>query len=360
MAEETGQEKTQPATSRKRQKARREGQVAKSREVNSVLILGGVIALLALSGGSWMEAWLPVFQKGLDLNAFGKSDEQFAGIFSFWAWETLKFLAPLFILCSVLAISGNLAQVGFLVTGKGVVPNLSRIHPINGLKRIFSLHGMTELLKSLLKMAVIGWITYDTVYPELRSIVSLCDRPFGSVLSFSALVAFKLVMKVWLALAVIAGADLLYQRWSYARDLRMTKQEVKEEFKETEGDPRIRSRIRSLQFDMARRRMMQEVPKADVVVTNPDHVAVALRYDRLKDMAPVLVAKGAGWLCERIKKVARENKVAVVENPPLARLLYHKVPLGREIPVEVYRVVAEVLAYVYRLRGKVKDGAAAR
>jgi flagellar biosynthetic protein FlhB len=360
MAEETGQEKTQPATGRKRQKAREEGQVARSREVNIVLMLGGVIALLALSGGSWMEAWLPVFQKGLDLNSFGKSDEQFAGVFSFWAWETVKFLAPLFMVCSVLAISGNLVQVGFLLTTKKLVPNLNAINPSSGLKRIFSLHGLTGLLTSLLQMVVIGWITYDTVYPELRNLVSLCDRPFGSVLSFSALVAFKLVLKVWLALAVIAGADLLYQRWSYARDLRMTKQEVKEEFRETEGDPKIRSRIRSLQFDMVRRRMMQEVPKADVVITNPDHVAVALRYDRLKEMAPVVIAKGAGWLCERIKKVARENKVAVVENPPLARLLYHKVPLGREIPIEVYRVVAEVLAYVYRLRGKVKDGAVAR
>jgi flagellar biosynthetic protein FlhB len=255
-----------------------------------------------------------------------------------------------------MAIAAGLPQVGFHITTKVLLPKANRISPASGLKRLFSANGLVESLKSLGKILLVGWIAYTTIRPEIPLFPLLCNRPLMGALSYSAFIAFKLVIRVWVALVLLAFLDYLFQRWNFERELRMTKQEVKEEAKETEGDPHVKARVRSVQMNMARRRMMQEVLSADVVITNPDHVAVALRYDRQNEMAPLVVAKGAGALCERIKQIAREHSVPVVEKPPLARLLYKQVELGREIPIEVYRVVAEILSYVYRLKGKVTDG----
>jgi flagellar biosynthetic protein FlhB len=270
----------------------------------------------------------------------------------------LRIMSPFLILFPLVALAANLPQVGFHITGKALLPKPNRISPLAGLKRLFSLHGLVEALKSIGKILLIGWIAYSTLRPEMHLLPLLSNRPMGGALSHAAAVAFKLVIRVWIALVFLALLDYLFQRWNYERELRMTKQEMKEEMKETEGDPQVKARVRSVQMSMARRRMMQEVPTADVVITNPDHVAVALRYNREQDMAPVVIAKGAGWLCEKIKEVAREHNIPVIEKPPLARLLYKQVELGREIPVEVYRVVAEVLSYVYRLKRNVTHGPA--
>ena len=359
MAEQTGQEKTFPATPRKRRKAREDGQVAKSREVNSVMILGGAIGIFLFLGSGWMDAWTRTLHRGLDV--FSIVQVGAAGwpeLGRFWIKSVLFLLSPFLILFPLVALAANVPQVGFQITGKSLVPKLSRISPASGLKRLFSMTGFIEALKSVGKVVLIGWIAYATLRPEMALLPYLSNRPLGGALSYAAVVAFKLVIRVWIALVFLAALDYLFQRWNYERELRMTKQEVKEETKETEGDPQVKARVRSVQMTLARRRMMQEVPSADVVITNPDHVAVALRYNRLKDMAPVVVAKGAGWLCDRIKEVAREHGVPVIEKPPLARLLYKQVDVGREIPIEVYRVVAEVLSYVYRLRGKATHGAA--
>jgi flagellar biosynthetic protein FlhB len=358
MAEQTGQERTHPATPRKRRRAREDGQVAKSREINSVMLLGGAIGIFLLFGGAWIHTWTDTIQKGLDVFSIVELDQGWGKLGRYWMKNLLKLLSPFLILFPLLALAANLPQVGFHITTKVLIPKPNRISPLSGLKRLFSMSGFVEALKSLGKVLLIGWIAYSTLRPEIPLLPRLCNQPLGGALSYAAIVAFKLVVKAWIALLFLAVLDYMFQRWNYERELRMTKQEVKEEMKETEGDPQVKARIRSVQMNLARRRMLQEVPDADVVVTNPDHVAVALRYDRLKDMAPVVVAKGAGWLCERIKQVAREHGVPVIERPPLARLLYKQVELGREIPVDVYRVVAEILSYVYRLKRKVIDGAA--
>jgi len=356
MAEKPGQERTHPASARKRQKARDEGQVAKSREVNSVMLLGGAIGFFVLFGGSWMQTWIQTMQEGLDVFSIFEMDLGWSELGRHWTKSALILLTPFMILFPLMAIAAGLPQVGFQITTKVLAPKASRISPASGLKRLFSANGFVESLKSVGKILLIGWIAYSTVRPEIPLFPLLCERPLGGVLSYSAFLAFKLVIRVWLALVFLALLDYLFQRWNFERELRMTKQEVKEEAKETEGDPQVKARVRSVQMNLARRRMMQEVPSADVVITNPDHVAIALRYDRQKEMAPLVVAKGAGELCERIKQIAREHGVPVVEKPPLARLLYRQVELGREIPVEVYRVVAEILSYVYRLKGNVTDG----
>ncbi len=356
MAEQTGQERTHPATPRKRKKAREDGQVAKSREINSVLLLGGAIGFFALFGGSWMRLWTETVHTGLDPFAFFEMDMGWRELGRHWMRSILVLLTPFLILFPILALAANVPQVGFEITPKVLIPKPNRLSPLSGLKRLFSASGLVEAVKSCGKVLLIGWLAYTTLRPEVPLLAHLCNLPLGGALSHAAVIAFKLAAKVWIALVLLAVLDYAFQRWNYERELKMTKQEVKEETKETEGDPQVKARVRSVQMNLARRRMMQEVPNADVVITNPDHVAVALKYDRDKEMAPVVVAKGAGWLCERIKQVAREHSVPVMERPPLARLLYKQVDIGREIPIEVYRVVAEILSYVYRLRGKVKDG----
>ncbi len=356
MAEQTGQERTQPATARKRSRAREDGQVAKSREVNSVMLLGGAIGFFALFGGSWMRLWTETVHTGLNPFAFFEMDLGWRELGRHWMKSILVLLSPFLILFPILAIAATVPQVGFKITPKVLTPKLSKISPLNGLKRLFSASGFVEALKSIGKVVLIGSLAYGTLRPEIPYLPHLCNLPLGGALSHAALIAFKLAAKVWVALLFLAILDYGFQRWNYERELRMTKQEVKEEMKETEGDPQVKARIRSVQMNQARRRMMQEIPNADVVITNPDHVAVALRYDRDQEMAPVVVAKGAGWLCERIKQVAREHGVPVMERPPLARLLYKQVEIGREIPLEVYRVVAEILSYVYRLKGNVTHG----
>jgi flagellar biosynthetic protein FlhB len=358
MAEKTGQERTHPASPRKRQKARDEGQVAKSREINSVMLLGGALGFFVLFGGYWMQTWTQTMQQGLDVFSIFEMDLGWRELGRHWMKNALSLMAPFFILFPLMAITAGLPQVGFRITTKVLLPKANRISPASGLKRLFSANGFVESLKSIGKVLLVGWIAYVTIRPEIPLFSLLCTRPLTGALSYSAFVAFKLVIRVWVALVFLAFLDYLFQRWNFERELRMTKQEVKEEAKETEGDPQVKARVRSVQMNLARRRMMQEVPSADVVITNPDHVAVALRYDRQKEMAPQVVAKGAGELCERIKQIAREHSVPVIERPPLARLLYKQVELGREIPVEVYRVVAEILSYVYRLKGNVKDGRA--
>jgi len=358
MAEQTGQERTHPASPRKRQKARDEGQVAKSREINSVMLLGGALGFFVLFGGSWIQTWTQTVREGLDVFSIFEMDLGWSELGRHWMKNVLILMTPFLILFPLMAIAAGLPQVGFHITTKVLLPKANRISPASGLKRLFSANGFVESLKSIGKILLVGWIAYTTVRPEIPLFPSLSNRPLGGVLSYSAFVAFKLVIRVWVALVFLAFLDYLFQRWNFERELRMTKQEVKEEAKETEGDPQVKARVRSVQMNLARRRMMQEVPSADVVITNPDHVAVALRYDRQKEMAPQVVAKGAGELCERIKQIAREHGIPIIEKPPLARLLYKQVELGREIPIEVYRVVAEILSYVYRLKGNVTDGRA--
>jgi flagellar biosynthetic protein FlhB len=353
MAEADNQERTERATERRRQEARKKGQVAQSREIPSVLILITSLGFFYFAG-SWLFSNLLAMFSGLyqNIDALRFEHPLAAEAFSIKVFKDLfSVLVPFFVPVLVAAIAGNVFQVGFEVHGETMTPNLGKLNPVAGLKKFVSLRSFVELFKSILKILCIGGIAYLAVKRELKNFPPLMQHTVGEILLFTGQAAFKICFFICLALIVLAVLDYAYQRWQYEKDLRMTKQEVRDERKLYEGDPQIKGRIRRMQLEMTRRRMMQAVPEADVVITNPTHLAIALKFDAQKMIAPTVLAKGAGPLAERIKEIAQANQVPLVENKPLAQALYKMVEIGQLIPVELYQAVAEVLAYVYRLKG---------
>jgi flagellar biosynthetic protein FlhB len=244
----------------------------------------------------------------------------------------------------------NYFQVGFLFSAQPLTPDLSKIDPIKGFKRLFSLRALAELIKNCLKILIISVVVYLTLTAEAENTLMLADRSIWDIMACVGDITFKIIFRTCWILLFLAGLDYLYQRWEFEKSLRMTRQEVKDEHKQSEGDPMVKARIRRIQREIARRRMMSKVPKADVVITNPEHLAVALKYDPEKMFAPVVVAKGAGEVAEKIRRIARDSGVPVLENKPLARAMYKLVKVNDAIPETLYRLVAEVLAYVYSLR----------
>ena len=353
MAEEQnqGQEKTEAPTAKRRDEARKEGNVATSRELSSAALLGSFALYFMVAGQMSVDRMKTIF-----LHAFNNLfiDDLSPQVLSGVLFDVLMGVLP-----AVIGIFGLVVIVGFLASFMQVGPMLNgikfqanRINPLSGLKRIFSTQGLMELFKSLFKLSMIGLIGYFTLEDEVMAILALSKLSIFDILSYNFSLLGELFGKVALALVALAVLDYLYQRWQLEQRLKMTKQELKEELKQTEGDPLLRSRVRQIQRDMSQARMMENVPKADVVVTNPTHFAVALEYDREVMSAPRLVAKGADYLAARIREIARENDVPLVENPAVAREIYAQVEVGEEIPEEFFRAVAEILAYVYRLKGK--------
>ena len=349
MAEKAGQEKTELATPRKRREARKKGQVARSQELSSFLILLASLMTLA--------ALAPVLGRGMSGMMRGSLAIAFnthidAGtlptLTRIWLEHGLRMLLPLWIILLVVGTGASLAQVGFQVNGELLVPKPERLNPAQGFKRIFSKRSAFEFLKSLLKMGMLLTITYVTLRGEASEIVGLANLEVMPALAVLGKVALKLASRLIMLMLVLALADYAFQRWQHEQDIMMTHQELKEEYKETEGDPLLKSRLRALQREISVRRMMEDVKTADVVVTNPTHFAVALNYE--EDLgAPRVVAKGADRVAQRIKEVAREAGVPVVENKTLARALYAECDMGETIPIKFFQAVAELLAYVYRL-----------
>ncbi len=263
----------------------------------------------------------------------------------------LAILIPFLLPLAIFGLVANILQVGFKMSTEAIAPKLNKLNPISGIKRFVSLKSLVELAKSILKLLFIGTIAYLLVKSDLDAFSLLIHQEVSQILVFIARVSLKIAFFVCLALIVLAVLDFLYQRWQHEKDLKMTKQEVKDEQKQTFGDPKVKSRIRSMQLEMARRRMMEAVPEADVVITNPTHLAIAIKFNAEEMMAPVVLAKGAGHVAQRIKEIASEHQVPRVEDKPLAQALFKMVELGDYIPAELYRAVAEVLAYVYRLKG---------
>jgi flagellar biosynthetic protein FlhB len=251
-----------------------------------------------------------------------------------------------------MAVLANYVQVGALFAPQLIKPDLNKINLFKGLQRLFSLQSWVELLKSVCKLLIIGWVAAATIQKELPEIVPLLDKALPDIMAYMFRVSLAIFFKAVLAMFALAALDYFFQRYRYEKRLRMSPQEMKEEYKQTEGDPLIKSRIRSIQREMARRRMMAEVPQADVVITNPTHLAVALRYRNQEMVAPQVVAKGAGLVAEKIKETARRHGIPLVENKPVAQILFKNVDLGQFIPPGAYQVVAEILAYVYRLKNK--------
>ncbi len=353
MPEDDRSARTEPPTPRRRQQARERGQVARSNDLNGVLLMMGILL--------FFRFYVPIFVGDLkslfylawsDFRLDLTLDQVYVYTMKLFAY-IIKGLGPIFLLAIGLGVAVNVLQVGVLVTGYPLIPRLDRLNPVEGFKRLFSARTLVQTLVNLAKVAVVGWIVYSALVKELPTFVEMVDVPLFASLAWWALLMFRISMKILIFLFVLAVLDYGYNRWEYERSLMMTKEELKEELKQMEGDPQIRARIRRVQRELARQRMMKEVEKADVVITNPTHIAVALRYDPEKDSAPVLVAKGMRLLAERIKEIAIAHGVPIVENPVLARTIYRTVEVGEPIPEKLYRAVAEVLAYVYRLKRKV-------
>ena len=262
-------------------------------------------------------------------------------------------LLPILITVFIIALAANVSQFGFLISFEPMKPNISKISPIKGFKRIFSKRTLFELIKAVFKIGVISYILYSSVQKVFNEIFMTPLMDMETYFAFAASTAFKLAMKIVIAFVVFSIIDYLYQRYDYEDNLKMSKQEVKDELKQMEGDPFVKARIRNIQREMARKRMISEIPRADVVITNPTHVAVALRYEEGGTGAPVIVAKGMNLMAEKIKEIARKNSVVIVENPPLARSLV-KLEVGWEISPEFFQAVAEILAFVYQAKGKIK------
>lgn len=349
------QEKTEKATPKKRKEARQKGQVAKSAEIpGSAILLGAFLCLLMFSG-FFKDHLLRLFREPL-ANRLNETitEQNVMTLFADFTLQMLIFLAPIFVMAIVVAILANYLQIGFLLTGEPLKMKLSKLDPIKGFKNIFSMRSVVEFLKSMLKLAVIGLLVYTSLWGEREHLLMLSHLSAEQIFQFAAKLTLSLGLKIAALLLVLAFFDYLYQRYSHEKSLRMSKQDIKDEFKKMEGDPLIKGKIRERQRRMALRRMMQDVPKADVIITNPTHFAVALKYDSGEMEAPQIIAKGQDYVALKIKEIAKEHGIVTMENKPLARALFERTEIGDSIPADLFQAVAEVLAYVYKLKGRSK------
>lgn len=360
FADGPGGEKTEEPTSKKKEDTRKEGKVPKSKELSSGVELIALFLILKFwvghMGVNFMELFDQVYEKIPAYTTFWGGrivKEDYSTLINGVMLKMLIQLLPFFLVGIVLAVGINMAQFRFKITTKPLKPKLSKLNPVSGLKRLFSVGKIIELLKSIAKIVLIMFIVYDTVKKEWVYLVKFYDMPFNQAIEVIGNVVINMGLKISLVFMIIAFLDLFYQRFKFKKDIKMTKQEVKDEYKNAEGDPQIKGKIRSKMREASQRRMMQDVPKADVVITNPTHFAVAIRYDASEAAAPKVLAKGADYLAQKIKEIAKENHVEIVENKPLARMLYANVDVGQEVPPELYQAVAEVLAMVYKMQGKI-------
>ena len=351
MPEEQQQEKTEAATPKRQQEAREKGNVPKSIEINSAFLLLGTFLFFWFTGERFMQKLM--LQMHILLENIGTvtiTPGNLPGYVELAVATIFELFGPIMIVFMLLGLAVNYAQVGFLLAPQAMAPKWSKVNPASGLKRILgSKKTLIELAKGLLKLGIIGLMTFFALHGDMAQLVRLMDQDPQQIIYFIADRAFVLGMKISLLLLGMALLDFMFQRWDHAEKLKMTKQEVKEELKQMEGDPQLKARIRSIQREMARKRMMEEVPDADVVVTNPTTYAVALKYDVAEMDAPIVVAKGARLLADKIKKLAQEAGIPIVENKPLARALYRAVEVGDPISEDLFRAVAEVLSFVYSI-----------
>lgn len=351
MAEDSDLERTEPASQRRIDQAREKGQVARSRELTTVAILLAAGGSLIFMGGSMMEHLRSMMRNGLTLDReVIFNPNQMLQQLHLHSLDILLAILPFLGLMVLVTVASSVIISGWLFTTQALEPDFSRLNPLKGITRIFSWSGIVEMFKAVGKAALIGGVATWVIWLDVNEIVSLVAEPLDAGLPHVARMVGFTFMAVSGSMLLIVAIDVPFQLWNHAKQLRMTKEEVRQEAKETEGDPHVKARIRQLQREAARRRMMSEVPKADVIVTNPTHYAVALRYQEGRMGAPQVVAKGAALLAQRIRELGEENRVPILEAPPLARALYRHAELGQEIPAKLYTAVAEVLAYVYQLR----------
>lgn len=351
MAEESDLEKTEPASPRRLEKAHEEGQIVRSRELNTFALLAVGVAGLWIGGPDLYRNLSEVMRAGLWFDqSLGRDTSMMLAVASQSALQTAVALAPLFGVLILAALLSSVALGGFLFSAKPLEPKFERLNPAKGIQRMFSSQTLIELVKTLAKAVVVGSVGAMVIWHYRDQMIMLMhSTPRAALAQGMSLVALCCALIVG-SLFLIVMIDVPWQLWSHYKKLKMSREEVRQENKESEGDPHVKGRIRQQQRAMAKRRMMSEVPKADVVVTNPTHFAVALKYQEGGGGAPRVVAKGSDLLAARIRELAAEHNVPLLGAPPLARALYHNVELGREIPAELYTAVAEVLAWVYQLR----------
>ncbi|MDK2847403.1 MAG: flagellar biosynthesis protein FlhB [Desulfuromonadales bacterium] len=347
---DSDQERTEQATAKRRNEFREKGQVAQSKEIHTAAIMSGTLLLWTF--------YAPVFWRSLEnilgqiwtiAGSFEVTRLSVIMLLSRLGQEMALLLAPILLTTLVVGILSSYLQIGWIFSTKSLTPDFTKINPVTGLGRLFSKRSIIEVVKSSLKVLLVGIIAYKVVVAEFGHALDLVDMDVKDSVRFLASMAGRIMLRTCGVMILLGVLDFLYVRWEMEEKMKMTKQEQKEEHKESEGDPQIKSRIRSLQMQAARRRMMAEVPKADVVITNPTHLSIALAYDRSRMNAPQIVAKGADAVAMRIREIAREHKVPQVENKPVARALY-KIDIGKEVPEEMFQAVAEILAYVYGLK----------
>ncbi len=349
----SAQEKTEKPTSKKLGEARRKGQVAKSQEISTLAVLLAALAISVLTCKLIFQhfremvvgLWGYGFPTGLDTII----DRRLLGSVSY---HFMAMIAPFAVLCMIVGVLSNVVQLkGFLFSLESIQPDLGKLDLIKGLTRLLGTRSWVELAKSVIKISIVSYALYRAIHSDLDQFVLMVNQDLFQIMMSIGILAFKVVLYVCLAMIPVCFIDFYYQRWQHLRDLRMTKQEVKEEHKQSEGDPQVKSRIRSIQRSIARQRMLSDVSSAEVVITNPTHYAVALQYQDGME-APKVVAKGMNLLAKKVIKMARKHGIPVVPNPPLARALYKQVDVGNTIPVSLYKAVAKVLAYIYQQRGQ--------
>lgn len=354
MADQGGQEKTEKATPKRRKDERKKGHVPVSKDVVVVISLLGIFCCLRILFPMMYETLQEAMK--FQISAVGGMDELSFANQQQIGWKAVQVVVecvlPLGLLSIMFAVIGTGLQTRFLVTREPLKFNLGKLNPLKGIKNMFSLKQVLELLKSALKIVILGVILYNILKDEIVVIAQMMDLPVVASGTYVLKEIFSMVMKVGMVFIAIAAADLFYQRWSYEKDLKMTKEEVKEEFKQMEGDPKVKGKIRSIQQSMARSRMMQAVPDADVIIRNPTHYAVALKYNIDHDNAPIVIAKGQDHIALKIVEIGEQSGVKILENKPLARGLYASTPLNSEIPAEYYGVVAEILVEIFRVNKK--------
>ena len=352
-----GGEKTEPATAKKLRDAREDGKVTKSRELTAafdMIVLFLVLKIfISFVGERLIGAFSYVYDRMPEFLEVNKTGVSSVAVSHFMVDILLQItitILPFMLFGFVITFLVSVLQVGWKVTAKPLKPNLSKFNPINGFKRIISKDSLFELFKSIVKIIVIFLVAYNRVKGHKEEIFILYEIPLNQAIALIGSIIIDTGLYIGYVYLIVGIVDFLYQKHKFNEDMKMTKQEVKDEFKNTEGDPQIKGRQRRRMMETSQRRMMQDVPKADVVITNPTHLAVAIKYDADVNTAPVVLAKGEEYVAQKIKEVARENNIEIVENKPLARMLYHNVDIGAEIPPELYQAVAEVLATIYKAK----------
>lgn len=355
-----GGEKTEEPTQKKIEDSRKEGQVAKSKEVASTLTLISLFIMLKVWISTLGRQLLELFPGYYDrmaeyvtMEGGQISTRTFSSLTSYALQRIAVIILPFLLVGFIICFVADLAQVKWKPTTKPLQPKFNKLNPASGVKKLFSLQSLVELLKSIIKIAIIIIVIYNEFKEKWQTVLLVYNMPLIQAVFMAGDMLINIGLKIALIFIVVAAADYIFQRWKHHEDLKMTKQEIKDEFKNTEGDPQIKGKIRQRMMEASRRRMMQDLPKADVVITNPTHYAVAIRYDTEISDAPFVVAKGMDYLAQKIKEIAREHHIEIMENKPLARSLYANVEIGEQIPQELYVAVAEVLAAVYRAQGKI-------